>query len=372
MNTLLDNFAVHPGVFIQDELEARGWSQRELAFILGRSEQSLGRLLSGKASVTPATAEEFSDAFGISVDLFLNLQRSYDLATSKNPDSNVKRGTRLQTPYPVREMINRGWLKESEPALLELEIAQFFEVTNVEPILNMSTAHAAKKTDSTSTNSSQIAWLYRVRQLARIIDTPDYSKGRLIGELPRLRSHMREAGSVQFVPAILESCGVRLVIVESLKGAKICGATCWLSKDRPVIGLTTRYDRIDNFWFVLRHEIEHVLRGHGFEKPKFDGERELNIDGDIEEEELIANQASLEFGIPSDAFDKFINTYKSRVTRADIVEFAKEQKVHPGIVLGRVQNHLESWNRFNDLNEKIRRILLLNTVYDGWGVIPPT
>ena len=372
MNTVVDNFAVHPGVFIQDELEARGWSQRDLAFILGRTEQSLSRILSGKASVTLAVAKEFSEAFGISVDLFLNLQRSYDLATSKKPDSDVKRRTRLQTTYPVGEMINRGWLKKSDPALLESEMAQFFEVTDVEQISNMSIAQTPEKMDSSSSNLSGMAWLYRVRQLARIIDTPDYSKERLIGELPCLRSHMQKAGNVQFVPAILESCGVRLVIVESLKGAKICGATCWLSKDRPVIGLTTRYDRIDNFWFVLRHEIEHVLRGHGFEKPKFDGERELNIDGDIEEEELIANQASLEFGIPSDAFDNFINTYRSRVTRADIVEFAKEQKVHPGIVLGRVQNRLENWNRFNDLNEKIRRKLLLNTVNDGWGVIPPT
>ena len=372
MNALIDNFAVHPGVFIQDELEARGWSQRDLEVQLGHPAQSLNRLLSGKASITLTTAKEFSVAFGISVDLFLNLQRSYDLATSKSPDSNLKRRALPQTPYPVREMINRGWLKDSEPALLESEIANFFEVTDVEQIPNMSIAQAAKKTDSSSTNSAQIAWLYRVRQLARITDSPVYSKERLLKELPRLRTHMQEAGCVQFVPAILERCGVRLVIVESLKGANICGATCWLSKDRPVIGLTTRYDRIDNFWFVLRHEIEHVLRGHGFEKPKFDGKRELNINGDFDEEEFVANQASLEFGIPSDALDKFINTNRSRVTRADIVEFAKEQRVHPGIVLGRVQNHLEGWNRFNDLNEKIRRTLILNAINDGWGVIPPT
>lgn len=207
MNTLIDNFAVHPGVFIQDELEARGWSQRDLAVKLGYPAQSLSPLLSCKASITPATAKEFSVAFGISVDIFLNLQRSYDLATSISPDSNLKRRARPQTPYPVREMINRGWLKDSEPALLESEIAHFFEVTDVEQIPNMSITQAAKKTDSSSTNSAQIAWLYRVRQLARTIDTPDYSKERLLGELPRLRTICRKQNVYSLFRLFLKDVG---------------------------------------------------------------------------------------------------------------------------------------------------------------------
>ena len=69
--------------------------------------------------------------------------------------------------------------------------------------------------------------------------------------------------------------------------------------------------------------------------------------------------------------DNFILKYQSRVPRADIIAFANDQKVHPGIVVGRVQNHLARWNVFNDLNSKFRRILVENSVYDGWGVIPP-
>ena len=371
MNTLIDNFAVHPGVFILDEIEARGWSQRDLAFILRRPEQSLSRILSGKASVTPATAKEFSEAFGISAEFFLNLQRSYDLATSKNPSPNVKRLARLQTPYPVREMVSRGWLKNTEPELLESEMAHFFEVSTVEELPLVAAAHAAKKTDYSGTSSSQVAWLYRVRQLARTVVAPKFSKQHLRSKLPFLRELMRETDQVQFVPDILEGCGVRLVIVEGLKGAKFCGVTCWLSKNKPVIGLTTRYDRIDNFWFVLRHEIEHVLCGHGYQEPRFDGDRELDVDGNIEEEERIANRASLEFGIPSKEFDDFIAKYESKVPRADIIAFANDQNVHPGIVVGRVQKHLGRWNFFNDLKSKFRHTLINNSIYDGWGVIPP-
>ncbi|KAI1694314.1 hypothetical protein Ddc_22202 [Ditylenchus destructor] len=51
--------------------------------------------------------------------------------------------------------------------------------------------------------------------------------------------------------------------VEALSGSKIDGACFWLDAHKPVIGMTLRFDRIDNFWFVLRHEIEHVLREDG-------------------------------------------------------------------------------------------------------------
>lgn len=92
-------------------------------------------------------------------------------------------------------------------------------MTDVEQIPNMSIANATKKTDSSSSNSARIAWFKRVRKLARIFDTTDYSTERLLGEQAGLRSHMREAGCVH-----LDRFGVCLVIVESLKGAKICGA----------------------------------------------------------------------------------------------------------------------------------------------------
>lgn len=371
MNTLIDNFALHPGVFIQDEIEARGWSERDLAVKLGRTVSFVERILLGKARITPSSAERFSDVFGVSTNFFLNLQYSYDAATSQNLRANIKQIARLESPYPVREMMNRGWLRATEPDSLESEMAQFFEVAAVEEIPHMSPSPVANETGYSDARFSQLAWLYRVRKLAKTMKSPKFSKQRLLEELPKLRELMSETEQVQFVPDILEGCGVRLVIVEGLLEAKICGVTCWLSKNTPVIGLTARYDRIDNFWFVLRHEIEHVLRGHGYEKPRFDGDRELDVDGNIEEEERIANRASLEFGIPSKAFDDFMSKYESRLTRADIIAFANDQTVHPGVVVGRVQNHLGRWNFFNDLKSKCRQTLVDNAVYDGWGVIPP-
>ena len=77
---------------------------------------------------------------------------------------------------------------------------------------------------------------------------------------------------------ILAESGVRFVIVEALPQAKIDGVCFWLDKQAPVIGLSMRYNRIDNFWFVLRHEIEHVLKGHGRDAPE--GMIDAELEGD--------------------------------------------------------------------------------------------
>src|SRR3546814_19124575 len=119
-----------PGTFIKLELEARGWSQRDLAFILGQTEQQLNPLLSGKRGITPDMARLLGDAFDVSPQFFLNLQSRYDLQNSKDPDPAVRTRAELQAPYPVRDMIRPGWIQDGDASIHKLHIARFFEPAN--------------------------------------------------------------------------------------------------------------------------------------------------------------------------------------------------------------------------------------------------
>jgi HTH-type transcriptional regulator/antitoxin HigA len=91
------------------------------------------------------------------------------------------------------------------------------------------------------------------------MQVPAFSPEKLRAVLSKLRALMVDPEAVRAVPAMLAGCGVRLIIVEVLPNAKIDGVCTWLDENSPVIGMSTLYDRLDNFWFVLRHEIEHVL-----------------------------------------------------------------------------------------------------------------
>lgn len=66
-----------PGEFIREEIEARGWTQKEFAKILGRPAQTVDEIINGKKEITPAMAIALGKAFGTSADLWLNMQSAY-------------------------------------------------------------------------------------------------------------------------------------------------------------------------------------------------------------------------------------------------------------------------------------------------------
>lgn len=71
--------AFPPGEYIKDEIEARGWTQRDLARVLGRSEPKVSELINGKRAVTVRTAMELGAAFGTGAEVWLNLEAQWRL-----------------------------------------------------------------------------------------------------------------------------------------------------------------------------------------------------------------------------------------------------------------------------------------------------
>jgi len=356
-----------PGLYIKEELEARGWSQRDLAYVLGMAEQQLSRVLSGNQAVTPDMARLLGDAFDVPAEFFANLQKQYDLARAKAPDPAVKTRAALQLAFPIREMIRRGWIEDSDPALLELQVTRFFEAANLNEVPKL--PFAAKRTHYDDDPPGQIAWLFRVRQLARQISVPSYSETKLRDALRKLRALTIDPESVEQVFSILAECGVRFVIVESLPNAKLDGVCTWLDDQSPVIGMSTFYDRLDNFWFVLRHEIEHVLLRHGEERAILDNlEGEAGSDSkNIAQEERLANAAAASFCIPNQKMESFYLRKNPYFSERDVIGFASIMEVHPAIVVGQIQHMTRRFGFLRKYQVPIRKYVVLSGIADGWG-----
>lgn len=71
--------AFPPGDYIREELSERDWTQKHLARLMGRPEQTISLVVNGKKSVTPEIAIELGDAFGTSAELWLGLEMNYQL-----------------------------------------------------------------------------------------------------------------------------------------------------------------------------------------------------------------------------------------------------------------------------------------------------
>lgn len=359
-----------PGEFLRDELEARGWTQADLGEIMGRPTRLVNEIIAGKKSITPDTAMQLGAALGTSPELWMNLESQYQLSKVRKPDSAVARRAALYAKYPVKEMSRRGWIVPSESIdELEQSFVSFFGVGSIEsrPVF----AHAAKRsTPEREVSYVQLAWLFRCRALAATLVLAKYDAQKLRDALPRLHALVSAPEEARHVPKLLAECGVRFVVVEALKGSKIDGACFWLDTDKPVIAMSLRLDRIDNFWFVLRHEIEHVLQLHGRDFGFIlDQDMDVELEADRAEEERIANAAASDFCVAKSELTNFIARVQPLFSEQRILLFAQRLQTHPGIVIGQLHNALDRHDLLRRHLVKIAHIVRGATAADGWGTV---
>lgn len=356
-----------PGEFLRDELEERGWTQADLGEIMGRPTRLVNEIIAGKKTITPETAMQLGAALGTSPDLWMNLESQHQLAKVRKPDDAVARRAALYAMYPVKEMIRRGWISASENIdTLENNFASFFatDSTRTRPVF----AHAAKRSHpETQVSYIQLAWLFRCRALAVAQVIPQYDSKKLRDAVPKLRALMSAPEEVRHVPKLLAACGVRFVIVEALKGSKIDGACFWIDADKPVIAMSLRLDRIDNFWFVLRHEIEHVLQFHGQEFGfVLDQDVCIELEADREEEERVANAAASDFCVAKSELENFIARVQPLFSEQRILLFSQRLQTHPGIVVGQLQNALDRHDLLRRYLVKVGQFVRGAAAADGW------
>lgn len=367
----------HPGTFIAEELEARGWAKGDLAYVLGVEPADLSRILNGKVGISPKMAHALGDAFNIPAEFFANLQKLYDLGQAEKADAGVKTRAAWAAHFPVREMLNRGWIEESDPALLELQMLRFFNKSRVQDVPFIGSgrieAHAARKSGSGYENMTEIqyVWLHRVKRIAEQIACPEYSREKFESALPNIRAHMNDVDDLHLIPEILHSCGVRVVFVEAFPGSRIDGVCVWLN-GQPVIGMSLRLDKFDNFCFTLRHECEHVLQGHGKDVgftpvDEFEGDRTS-----IADEEKSADTAAQEFLIPHATLKSFIARKAPYISERDVLAFSARMQIHPAVVVGQIQHALDKWNWLKRHIKKVRGKLVTWKYTDGWGQTLPT
>ena len=366
----------HPGEFIREELEAREWSQRDLAYILGVPEQAINLIISGKRGISPEMAKALGNAFDVSAEYFANLQQAYEMSKARAPDPGIARRSQLQSVYPVREMIRRGWLADTDIGLLEAQMMRFFGRNDIAGVPYL--AHAAKKDDYSRTTPTQLAWLFRVRQIAAETLAPTYSEKKLRALVEEMPRYMIDPEEIRHVSRALTECGVRFSIVETLPKANIDGVCFWLDGGSPAIGMTTRYDRIDNFWFVLRHEIEHVLRKDGRGVTPGSERVDVELEGEnagvgdnLPPEERHANAAAASFCVPSEALESFYVRKNPFISERDVLGFAGRIQRHPGIVVGQLQRKMNRYDWLARHKVKVRQYLIGSAAMDGWGEAAP-
>jgi len=127
--------------------------------------------------------------------------------------------------------------------------------------------------------------------------------------------------------------GIPVILVPHLPATHLDGAAIQGPKG-PLIGLTVRHDRLDNFWFCLLHELVHVSRHLTGDARRFYDDLDVGPAHDGPERE--ADDVAAEALIPKDVWSG--SPARSLHSAEAVQDLANRLQIHPAIVAGRVRN----------------------------------
>jgi HTH-type transcriptional regulator / antitoxin HigA len=326
---------------------AQNLSQRALAERLGMKEQQIQRYEQDRyLTANLNRVAEVADALHLDLVAFFD-SRVKTIFEKIAP--NLRAGFDV-SKLPIKEMRKRGWLDQVNlpqnltGPLSDLDLAAAF-VSHAVGSHALHRQHV--RTGSKQDEYALLAWKAQVLSKAgRIAGVPNqvqqFDGQAIISKLVNFSSNAK--GPLEAVK-VLQEHGVLLIIERHLPATHLDGAAMLLDDKIPVIGLTLRHDRLDNFWFTLLHELGHIFlhRDRGLEDGFFDEEGAPALDKLETEADEFAESAFLPNEIWKKSFVRFTRD------RNQVVQFAKAHGISSAVVAGRIRRERNDYTIFNDL-----------------------
>jgi len=332
-----------PNILIRARI-AKGFSQRQLAESIGVKEQQIQRYEAEKYAT--ANLRRLAEIARV---LELNISEVAEFRSTSQVSLEQDSGGFAWDQFPIKEMYHRNWF-EGFSGTLQAAVNNAEELVRnfVESALNKPVQAAARQRVRYGGNVNRyalIAWQCRVINSAKkIVIENKYKKSTINNDwFTRLAQLSSEKEGPKRAVEYLRDFGIRLVIEPHLSQTHLDGAAILLSSG-PVIGMTLRYDRIDNFWFVLFHELIHILRHlhRGDIESIFD-----DLDAVATDIEIEADNEAGEYLVPAKQWETALARYIR--SEESIKNFAKELGLHPAIIVGKIRKEADNYTILTDL-----------------------
>jgi HTH-type transcriptional regulator/antitoxin HigA len=321
---------------IQFRMEQQDLSPRDLVPFLG-SRSRVSEILTRKRPLTLPMVRALHDGLRIPAKLLLR-QPAISSEADELPWEN----------FPVREMIARCWIRDVR------DLPSFFSgvpgFANASVLCRQCHIRSARPMDPYALAAWTVHLFHRAQKLKIGVFRRDSLRKDFMTAVARLSS--RENGPAVACDFLREN-GIATIIAPHLPHTYLDGATVFLLKQAPIIGLTVRHDRLDNFWFTLMHELSHVALHYGGDETEFIDDLDVRPHNDPKEEQ--ADDLAGEALIPSSAWRK---SPASRLRSTDAaLHLAKQLQIHPAIVAGRIRHTSKTFRVLGHLigHHEVRR-----------------
>ena len=334
-----------PGQKIRETLSARGMLLKEFALRMGMTEKHVSKLINGEVQLTVETSVRLETVLGIPAAEWNAMEASYRESKIRwDGERLAERDVALAQCFPYAEMTRLGWVpgvKNDREKVLRLQ--DFFEVVDLCHLENEQLFGVACRKLSLHEREDLtiLSWTQEGRKRARDLRLEPFQVKKLEKLIPEMREWTLEKPTT-FLPKLREAladCGIGLVILERIRGLNIQSAA-FPSGSGVVVALTAKVMDDSEFWHRLFRELGHAFLGHVWQEG-----------GVAEQDERDAILWARNALLPRKEFDalKQLGSF----TEKNVCEFAGEQGIAVGIVIGRLQAEgLISGGRLNRLKAK--------------------
>jgi HTH-type transcriptional regulator/antitoxin HigA len=335
-------------IFRMKELNLK---QTDLAPYFGTTSR-VSEVLNGKRKLTVEMIRAISIGLNIPVETLIATSQAKG---SSNSEIDWKK-------FPIKEMENRGWIKIPSKEKIAETLSAYLASSG----LNFASTSYKRTLNgeaySPNTKFALHAWLSRVVQKSRHKREENYPFQKELITKDFLREIAQlswlEDGPILAIKK-LKKTGISVVIEPHLPGTRVDGACLKDADGKPIIALSLRYDRLDNFWFTLLHELAHVMKHLDYNDTFVDDLEHNSTDQKEAEANRLAREAFIPRGIWKTS-DAFLNP-----KRENIYALANELRIHPAIIAGRLRSELNDYTIFNDLlgQNEVKKIFTAELTY---------
>jgi len=338
----MSKIILHPGIKLDQMLNDKGLSQRELSSKIDVAHTVLNQILKGNRFLNVNIALSLEACgFGKAKE-WMKHQIDFQIHEANKDKETKEKNEFIKTKTELEKLVPLSYFRKKYSLELNSQddMNEVLKVYNVETISELKTnlsnynpKHFRKSSKFAEDPQNVYAWTmlaeYQAAEINNIKPFNLKNETLLIDELKDC--FFRNKRTIDTTTNILNKYGIKFFILDKPSKTPVEGKS-FLSGKNPAIVLTLKYKRLDNFAFNLMHELGHVFKH--LPNPKYK-DKNFYTNNVTTKEEREADDYAKNHLIDPNVWDKFI--YDNIEFNSEAIEkFAAKNNIHPAIVKGRI------------------------------------
>jgi len=334
---------------IEFRMDQAGLTRRDLVRYIG-SASKVSEVMNRKRHLSLTMMRALHDGLGIPAEVLL-----------QEPGQKLPQ-ERILAEYPFTEMVRKGYFTEWNGTLQAARVygeellGCLLRPFESRPQQLVYCRHGVKEINP----KALAAWQARALALAGFQEVGDFAAEALddnwLNKLVRASYHSE---GPRLVADLLARRGIHFVLLGHLEQTYLDGACFMTEAGRPVVGLTLRHDRLDNFWFTLIHELAHVKRHLHRDGPAFFDDIEQGVCPEDDPDEQEADALARSTLIPDRVWKVEGPRLRAAPDESAARALAERLEISPAIIAGRIRWETKNYAILAPLvgSGQVRRLL---------------